>query len=70
MDAYAARATEPNLEIPKPRIRLRKQDITDGHVVTFIFTVQQIMTTVKTAMTEDERFSIVVKDVYGLVMRK
>jgi hypothetical protein len=49
MDAYAARATEPNLESPKPRIMLRKQDNTDGHVMTLISTVQQIMTTMKTA---------------------
>jgi hypothetical protein len=70
MDAYTARATKPNLEIPKPRNRFRKLDNSDVNVVTLTSTAQQIMTTLKTGMTEHERFTIVVKDVCGLVMRK
>jgi hypothetical protein len=37
---------------------------------TLITTVQETMTALKTAETEDKRFAVVVKAVCGLVMRK
>jgi hypothetical protein len=47
-----------------------QQSSTDGNVVTLKTTVQIIMTALKTSETEDEIFTVVMKDVCGLAMRK
>jgi hypothetical protein len=39
-------------------------------MVTLITTVQQIMTGLQTADTEEDRFAVIMKAVYGLIMRK
>jgi hypothetical protein len=43
---------------------------TDTDVVTLITTVQQIMTGPQTANTEENSFAVIMRAVYGLVMRK
>jgi hypothetical protein len=42
----------------------------DGDVVTLMTTVQQIMTGLQTADTEQDRFAVIVRAVFGLVMQK
>jgi len=42
----------------------------DGDVVTLITTVQQIVTGLQTADTAEDRFSVIVRVVHGLVMLK
>jgi hypothetical protein len=43
---------------------------TDGDMVTLTTTVKQIMTGLQTADTEQNRFSLIVRTVSGLVMQK
>jgi len=43
---------------------------TDGDVVKLITTVRQIVTDLRTAHSEGDRFDLIVGAVYGLVLRK
>jgi hypothetical protein len=43
---------------------------TESDMVTLITTVQQIMTGLKTAQTEDDRFALIMRAVYRIVMKK
>jgi hypothetical protein len=43
---------------------------TDGDVVKLIIAVQQTMTGLQTEYTEEGRFPLIMRAVYGLVMRK
>jgi hypothetical protein len=43
---------------------------TDGDMTTLISTVQQIMTGLQTVDTEEDRFAVTMRAIYGLVMRK
>jgi hypothetical protein len=43
---------------------------TDGDMGTLTTTVQQIMTGLQTADTEEDRFVVIMRAVYGLVMWK
>jgi hypothetical protein len=55
-----------------PRIRLGKRLAIAALMPVrcdLIITVQQIVTTLKTAETEDGRFTVVMKAVYGLVRK-
>jgi hypothetical protein len=43
---------------------------TNGNMVTLITTVQQIMTDLQTADTEEDRFAVIMRAVYVLVLHK
>jgi len=46
------------------------QKCTDSDMLTFITTVHQILTGVQTAETEEDRFSVTMRAVYGQLMWK
>jgi hypothetical protein len=75
--AYAAAEADRVLETPPADIHHHKNTAeqaankcTDGDTVTLITTVQQIMMGLQTADTEGDRFAVIMRAAYGLVMHK
>jgi len=72
-----ASAANHMLEDPRTDDHVRRtlpskclEKYTDGNMFTLITTVQQIMTGLQTAGNEQDRFSVIMRAVYGLVMQK
>jgi hypothetical protein len=75
--SYAAALANRVLEAPPADIHLQKniaeqapEKCTDGDMATLITTVQQILTGLQTADTDEDRFTLIRGAAYGVVMRK